>query len=81
MGQMKMKTYPLQKSCKIYQMKILMKAKLIRVQRVKNKRLHQLKLNKFLQMMLTRLWRKVMTMMVLRRNRTIRRKTPRNLQV
>jgi hypothetical protein len=73
MPQIKMKTSHLLKNLILSLMKIM--------KRAKKKRLLQLKFNKSLHMMLTRQSRRAMRMMVLRRTRTFRRKTPRSLQV
>ena len=77
---MKMKSCHLLENLILKQMTITMRAMSISMQRAKKKRWLQSKFNKSLHMMLRPQSRRATKMMVLRKNRTIRRKTPRNLQ-
>jgi len=78
--QMKMKSCHLLENLILKQMTITMRAMSISMQRAKKKRWLQSKFNKSLHMMLRPQSRRATKMMVLRKNRTIQRKTPRNLQ-
>lgn len=80
MPQMKMKSSHLLENLILKQMKITMRAMSISMQRAKKKRWLQSKFNKSLHMMLKPQSRRATKMMVLRKNRTIKRKIPRNLQ-
>jgi excinuclease UvrABC helicase subunit UvrB len=80
MPQMKMKSCHLLENLILKQMTITMRAMSISMQRAKKKRWLQLKFNKSLHIMLRPQSRRATKMMILKKNRTIRRKTPRNLQ-
>jgi len=80
MPQMKMKSSHLLENLILKQMKITMRAMSISMQRAKKKRWLQSKFNKSLHMMLKPQSRRATKMMVLRKNRTIKIKIPRNLQ-
>jgi len=81
MPQMKMKSFHLLENLNLKQMTITMRVMSISMQkRAKKKRWLQSKFNKSLHMMLKPQSRRATKMMVLRKNRTIKRKIPRNLQ-